>query len=620
MPYDVVLVVSPFAVLNCPLVGPSVLAPQLRRKGVSTRVLYAGIMLAKQIGAMTYDRFTDIDTPGGGIIGEALFSHWAGCRELRLEEARHEIARILDIREHCEQPIGAKAVHPDAERLRQEVEQTFEAIPDFLEKACAKILSDCPKIVGFHVSDPHLTSAIALARRLKNQSPNVVTVMGGAHATSPMGEAISKACGVFDYVFSGEADLVFPLFVQDYLERGVLSEEHVIECAPVIDLDRVSVPDYDDYFEQMSEAFPSEQDGKHLVAGILFESSRSCWWGAKKACTFCGLDSPSSPFRLKSPDRVVEEIIALPKHYGIRKLHTADVAFPKEYYETVLPKLALLDSTSRDLELNVRPDMRRQDLYVMRQAGVTGLLCGIESFSTHVLQLLNKGVTAWQNICLLRDCRSLDISVAYVFLMGVPGEDPEEYRAMTSLIPKIVHLQPPRFLSTISIMRYSTYFREPEKFGITGMRPSSQYCHTFGAEADLDNIACLFQGEIPSEFLQDASLREEFTETVDAWCSLWQRGKQLPLLRRVPILPGTHAVQDTRESALQEFYLPDEEEFRLLDLLEVPRRLSDVRYGNEASLDNLLRRDFVIEHDGFLINVVTSRDVGSALQGLDADD
>jgi hypothetical protein len=108
-------------------------------------------------------------------------------------------------------------------------------------------------------------------------------------------------------------------------------------------------------------------------------------------------------------------------------------------------------------------------------------------------------------------------------------------------------------------------------------------------------------------------LREEFTETIRTWSSLWQRGEKLPLLRTVAVLPGQHAIQDTRRCAIQEFYVPDKGEYDLLGFLELPRRRSDVQDSNEAALENLLRRSFVVDHEGFLINVVTSPHTGSAI-------
>ncbi|MFC1834428.1 RiPP maturation radical SAM C-methyltransferase [Thermodesulfobacteriota bacterium] len=613
MNFDVILVVPPFAPITGPLLGPSVLLPQLRNRGISAKVYYANIVLASEIGTRAYGHFTGMETQGGGIIGEALFSHWAGCRHPELEEARQEIAGMLVHREREGAIVGTTAVQPKGRQVLHGVDRCLDAIPGFLDKACTDILGDSPKVVGLTASYAHLAGSIALARRLKTEAPDLITVMGGPYATSPMGKAIGNSCGVFDSIFSGEADFEFPRFVEDFCERGLLPGENVIECPPVSNLDDVSIPDYDDYFEQKAETLPDVGDGKDLVNGLLFETSRDCWWAVKNPCTFCGIDPPCGPARRKSPDRVIEEMRALAKRYGAGKLVTADDAFPREYFKTLLPKFAATEYHLPDLELNVRPDLRADDLDTMQQAGVTNLLSGIESFSTVLLRKLNKGVTAQQNLSLLRDCRSRNIPLTYCLLMGVPGEDPEEYRAMINLIPKLEHLQPPRFLLPVKIIRSSKYFREPERYGITGISPAPIYRLVFGDEADLASIAYDFRATFPSEFLKDDSLREEFSGTVDAWCKSWQNRRPLPVLRRVSLFPGRQGVRDTRDCAVQEFYSPDDGEFVLLDQLVSPRRRSNLPEGLGAGLDNLLDRHYVVDHEGYLLSVVTSLDVPSGL-------
>ena len=407
-------------------------------------------------------------------------------------------------------------------------------------------------------------------------------------------------------MFSGEADFAFPRFVEEFCARGELPGNMLIECAPVSDLDDVSVPDYNDYFELMADLFVSERDREGMVDGLLFETSRGCWWGVKKRCTFCGLDARSGQTRHKSPDRVIEEMGALSNRYGIHKLVTADDAFPKAYLKTLLPRLAAANGRHPDLELNLRPDFPANALDIMQQAGVASLLCGIESFSTSVLRKLNKGVTAQQNLRLLRDCRSRNMPLTYGLLMGVPGEDPEAYRAMMILIPKLEHLQAPRFLLAVKLLRWSAYFSDPEAYKITGIYPSPIYRLIFGDDADLEAIAYDFQATMPSELLNDDSLREEFSATVDKWCNTWQRMRPLPVLRKVEVTRGSMGIRDTRQCAVQEFYVPDDDELALLDYLDTPRSRSDVSGEREERLENLLSRDFVADHEGFLLNLVTS--------------
>jgi ribosomal peptide maturation radical SAM protein 1 len=602
--HDVILVVSPFVVINCPWMGHSVLVPQLHKRGISAKVYYANIQLARDIGPTVYDRFTDVATRGACCLGETLFLPWACSADV--DEAARIRERLLNDWRRREPTIGFAAKNPDVFQLRKELDICVTAIPGFLEEACAAILNETPKIVGFSLSIPQMAGPMALAACLKAKAPHITIVAGGPHMTAPMGGAIQKAYGVFDFVFSGEADFAFPDFAERFLRTGTVPDTKLIQCAPIEDLDDVSVPDYDDYVEQIHAAFPSSAGQDSLVGGLFFEASRGCWWGSNEACTFCGLDSPSTPTRCKSPERLIHEIRSLYKRYGIRTFHTADVALPETYFETLLPQLASGGSEDLEMEVNVRPGLTKSDLHNLKRSGVTGMLVGIESFSTPLLRKINKGSTAHQNLCLLRDCRSLGIVVAYCLLSGIPQEDAEEYRSMINLIPKLEHFQPPRFLSTITLMRYSSYFSDAEPFGITDIRPSQDYAFLFGSDAVLDDIAYTFDATFPSEFLRDDGLRNKFRTIVKAWCDSWQVGRQLPVLRKVPVLPGTWAIQDTRRCRTREFYVPDEPELLLLDFLTTARKRTDLSSLQERKLNTLLGRCYVVEHEGLLQSVVTN--------------
>ncbi len=208
---------------------------------------YANIVFASLIGTTAYGYFAGMEIPGGGTIGEALFSRWARPGGLAPEKAGEDIARILESHQRKRAFVGTHAVSLELGELRHEVDRCLDAIPEFLDKVCADIIGNSPTVVGFTASYGHLAGTIALARRLKEAAAELITVMGGPYAISPMGEAIGKACGVTDFIFSGEADFAFPRFAEDFCKRCVLPTERVIECSPVPDLDDVSIPDYGDY-------------------------------------------------------------------------------------------------------------------------------------------------------------------------------------------------------------------------------------------------------------------------------------------------------------------------------------------------------------------------------------
>ena len=99
-------------------------------------------------------------------------------------------------------------------------------------------------------------------------------------------------------------------------------------------------------------------------------------------------------------------------------------------------------------------------------AGAAWVQPGIESLHSQVLQLMNKGTEAWQNIQFLKYARELGLYVTWLLLYDLPGEKDEWYDEMADFIPQLIHLPPPAFLNPILFLRNSTYFHEQERYGL----------------------------------------------------------------------------------------------------------------------------------------------------------
>ena len=108
-----------------------------------------------------------------------------------------------------------------------------------------------------------------------------------------------------------------------------------MESPPIEDLDALPYPDYGDYFAQMSPA-----QAETIPRQLAVETARGCWWGAKKHCTFCGLNGATLAFRSKSPDRAYDEITTLCRRYGTATVNCVDNILDPAYIETLFPRLA----------------------------------------------------------------------------------------------------------------------------------------------------------------------------------------------------------------------------------------------------------------------------------------
>ena len=118
--------------------------------------------------------------------------------------------------------------------------------------------------------------------------------------------------------------------------------------------------------------------------------------------------------------------------------------------------------------------MTQSDVRMLKTSNVQWIQPGIESLCTRHLGLLKKGVSAIQNLALLKWCREQGIEVSWNLLCGIPGEHQDDYEAQMRLMNHIPHFTPPG-LSPIRVDRYSPYFKNPEEYGWTKLTPFGSY-------------------------------------------------------------------------------------------------------------------------------------------------
>jgi ribosomal peptide maturation radical SAM protein 1 len=404
-------------------------------------------------------------------------------------------------------PISARSVSnrcrwKDLESFKEEVSAIREKTLCFIEHAARRILEANPKIVGFtSVFQQHVAS-LAVAKEIKRLSPETITVMGGANVEAEMGRETLKQFEQIDYVVSGEADESFPLLVECLLAGEVPQIPGVTgRHAPsgpgamhrFVELDSLPYPDYSEYFEQWSACGFDNNDSQRL----LFESSRGCWWGEIQHCTFCGLNGNSMAFRSKSASRALDELGALITTYPVKAISVVDNIISMKYFSDFLPMLR--DSEMElDLFYEVKANLKREHVALLKQANVNTIQPGIESLSDSVLKLMRKGVSAIQNIQLLKWCSELEVEPHWNFIWGFPFEDPDAYRQMRDLIPLIRHLPAPKSSSSIRLDRFSPNFNEAAELGFHDVRPFEAYSHIYPLPKEaLHNLAYYFEFSYP---------------------------------------------------------------------------------------------------------------------------
>ncbi len=493
-----------------PAIGISLLKAALNRDDLPCDIRYLNFKYAKQIGVDHYERICTLT--GDTMVAEYIFAaDLFGQEPSRREEYVDKVLRPV-VKGNLSETGGP---HENNEELTTWVEVLTEYAHRFLDYCMASIAWEDYALVGFTSTFHQSLASLALAHRIKAQFPHINIAFGGANCEAEMGAAVHRLFPFIDYVCSGEGDLTFPTLAKRVLNgepvedlpgiiRRVAGQTTLPKTsgAPVEDMDALPLPDYDDYVVQRAEVMDLDRPPQ-----ILIETARGCWWGQKQHCTFCGLNGATMRFRAKSPDRALSEISALIERYGSREIAAVDNIIAMQYFQELLPRLAALN-LEVDFFYETKANLRKSQVLQLREAGVVRIQPGIESLNTNILRIMRKGVSALQNIQLLRWCDEYMVKVHWNILAGFPGESPADYVRQTEIAPLLMHLTPPQECATLRLDRFSPLFVRPKENGLTNVRPRPAYKYVFPfSDSDIFDLAYYFDydyidGRNPVDYVQ----------------------------------------------------------------------------------------------------------------------
>jgi len=248
---------------------------------------------------------------------------------------------------------------------------------------------------------------------------------------------------------------------------------------------------------------------------------------------------------------VLAEFSDLSRIYNVKRIACVDNILDMKYVPELFQQIQAA-GLGLDLFFEVKANLKREQLKVLGEGGVTAIQPGIESLSDEVLSLMRKGCNALQKIQLLRNCSEVGIHVAWNLLAGFPGESRSEYERMTELVPWLTHLTPPTVCTPIRLDRFSPYFNRCKEFGMVKIRPAQAYYYAFPLNGgELAKLAYYFDFDYqdqrqPQEYLADLQYE------VNQWISAhFRKDNPRPKLEAVLTDFGIE-ITDTREIAVAE--------------------------------------------------------------------
>ena len=551
--WPVVLLSMPFMDPYRPSIQLGLLKAVTERRGFPVRTYHAYLDFAVQIGV---DYYKLLCQHRGTLIGDWLFS-----LEAFGDTAPDPDARMLDEIADSLSYLGAS---PEDAREKL-IRIRSNDVPIYLDGLVDNFPWDEVAVAGFSSTFQQSAASFALARRLKQCYPRIITVFGGANFDSEMGPELVRAVDCIDAAIIGEGDTAFPRLLDALAAGGSLDHvpglarrqgEQVTVTAPTPpadQLDDLPAPDYDEYFQRAEDLGVLPRTGLRNV-WLPIETGRGCWWGAKHHCTFCGLNGATMRFRSKSAERVLNELAEQARRYRCFHFEAVDNIVDMAYFTKLFPLLAARE-TGYEIFYEVKANLTREQLRLMAQAGVTHIQPGIESLSSSVLRLMRKGVRASQNINLLRWAHYYGINVDWNLLWGFPGETEQDYAEQAALIPHLRHLPPPVGYARIWLERFSPMFTEPETFRLRRRSPERSYRYVYPDDVDLERVAYFFDYELDGG-LPDSTYAG-VRHAVEDWSRAWQNGSP-PVLKycsaphfvqiydeRQPGDGGTYTLEDT---------------------------------------------------------------------------
>lgn len=262
------------------------------------------------------------------------------------------------------------------------------------EQKITKALDWKPDVIGVSINSFSLDNAVNLINYCKSVTDNrTVYIAGGPHVTMFKKEFLEKHCHLFDFGIVGEGeetiiDLIKNIFDPQKV-KGIIfwdsKNKEIIETEtrPLItDLDNLPFPNF--------EVFDSVDKKKGLYNYQMI-SSRGCPY----KCVFCN-HLWSLKWRARTPENILEEIIAVKKKFGIKTItfwddnFTLDIKRAKKICDMLIQKKLGISYYLA----GIRADCVDEELIKkLKESGCLSVSIGIEDGDPKTFPFVSKGET-----------------------------------------------------------------------------------------------------------------------------------------------------------------------------------------------------------------------------------
>jgi len=306
-----------------------------------------------------------------------------------------------------------------------------------------------PKIIGISCWSITYKEAIRILKKIKSINKNIITVIGGIHATVNSDEVIKNKD--IDFLFRGEAEISFSKFIDEMQkEKPDLSKiEGLTYCSSKNDdivnnkiiwgknLDKIKIPDYDainlEGYLKTGYKYAS-QDRRNAPIRV----TRGCPY----SCDFCSASIQNGKIvRHHSVEYIIKWIKFLYYNKKIKTINIIDdnFTFYSEYAKDVCK--AIIKLNLKDLHMGTPNGIRmecvdKELLKLMKRAGWEYLVVAPESGSIKTLKRMNKKLDLEIVPEKVKEIKDAGFKITGYFMVGYPGESQKDIKDTVKLIRK----------------------------------------------------------------------------------------------------------------------------------------------------------------------------------------
>ena len=301
-----------------------------------------------------------------------------------------------------------------------------------------------PRSVGISATTYALPASTTLAERLREEFPNLLIILGGAHANVAGMDAARNISSIDIVSYHPEGETVIHHILKKFSKHNFKRESLLNDVDTIKDIKGIIFRNKNEIVKNLPEDIIKDLDFLPLPARDLFPMERYVPLpnqykklpmtnmvvirGCPYVCTFC--DQAATTARRRSPQKVIEEIRDVVEKYGVKEISFWDdtMSYHKKWMKefcTLLIEAKLKVIWSCYAAVNT---VNQEILHLMKKAGCWNIFYGYETGVAILADNIksnrkNKSMEYMKQVA--KWTKDAGIEVRGSFMIALPGENPK---------------------------------------------------------------------------------------------------------------------------------------------------------------------------------------------------